>query len=73
MSSALITKHTPNSPGFLVKTFFLFASCHGSIPTLYSSEAKNARFHNFTVFIPTVKSKIPDCAIVLILLLDIEQ
>ena len=52
MSSALITKHTPNSPGFLVKTFFLFASCYGSIPTLYSLEAKNARFHNFTVFYP---------------------
>ena len=52
MSPTLITKHTPNTPGFLVKTFFLFASCHDSIPTLHSSEAKNARFHNFTVFYP---------------------
>ena len=52
MSSTLITKHTSNTPGFLVKTFFLFASCHGSILTLYSLEAKNARFHNFTVFYP---------------------
>ena len=30
-------------------------------------------FTTLLYFIPTVKSKIPDCAIVLILLLDIEQ
>ena len=52
MTFALITKHTPNTPGFLVKTLILFAICHDSIPTLHSSEAKNARFHNFTVINP---------------------
>ena len=51
-----ITKHTPNTPEYLVKTLCLFTSCHDSIPTLHCSKAKGATLkktlHKFTAIHP---------------------
>ena len=42
-------------------------------PLYIVQKLKMPDFTTLLYFIPTVKSKVPDCAIVLILLLDIEK